>query len=297
MLRGDTWAFDGTDWTQLQDVGPAARREHAMAYDVARQRVVLYGGGTSNEDASDTWEWNGTAWTQVQDIGPGPSLGGAMTFDGDSVLLFGGASSFTAMPAPQIFGGTWEWAGATWTQRQDIGPSARWGLAVAYDADRERTVLFGGVSVPPGDGAVTTSVLADTWEATVKAAPNGAGGPDPDPDPDPGAPGDFDLAPPNTALFAGAGMGYVSIALGATTRGRHPGRRCPSTVSPDATPTPAIPAGADGWYALFSLDGRGPGDLAVSVTIEGVTRTTAVTTVDGPAISSLDHQPSDRRAR
>jgi hypothetical protein len=43
-----------------------------------------------------------------------------------------------------------------WTQKQDIGPTARTGHGMAYDAPRQRVVLFGGDS---GGGAA----LADTW--------------------------------------------------------------------------------------------------------------------------------------
>lgn len=43
-----------------------------------------------------------------------------------------------------------------WTQRQDIGPSARFGHALAFDQTRKRTVLFGGVDASGAE-------LADTW--------------------------------------------------------------------------------------------------------------------------------------
>ena len=42
---GDTWEWNGTNWTQLTpSTSPTARNAHAMAYDAARQRVVLLGG-------------------------------------------------------------------------------------------------------------------------------------------------------------------------------------------------------------------------------------------------------------
>jgi len=44
----------------------------------------------------------------------------------------------------------------TWSQRQDIGPSARSGAALAFDAGRSRTVLFGGRGTAGADG--------ETWE-------------------------------------------------------------------------------------------------------------------------------------
>ena len=67
------------------------------------------------------------------------------------MVLFGG----------QVAGGvntadTWSWDGADWTQVSDMGPSARRGGAMAFDAIRERVVLLGGTPV--------TGAIADTWE-------------------------------------------------------------------------------------------------------------------------------------
>lgn len=44
-----------------------------------------------------------------------------------------------------------------WTQKQDTGPAARLGAAMAYDGARGRTLLFGG-------SALTGGVFGDTWE-------------------------------------------------------------------------------------------------------------------------------------
>src|SRR5262249_49616981 len=38
------WQYDGNDWTQRAAGGPSARVAHAMAFDSARGRVVLFGG-------------------------------------------------------------------------------------------------------------------------------------------------------------------------------------------------------------------------------------------------------------
>src|SRR5262249_50059757 len=37
-LFADTWIWDGTEWTQVADTGPAARSGHSLAYDSARNR-------------------------------------------------------------------------------------------------------------------------------------------------------------------------------------------------------------------------------------------------------------------
>jgi hypothetical protein len=62
-LFGLTWELADADWTERQDMGPASRFGHAMAYDRARGRVVLFGGNgalpataTAANLFADTWE-------------------------------------------------------------------------------------------------------------------------------------------------------------------------------------------------------------------------------------------------
>jgi hypothetical protein len=152
-----TWAWDGSAWTQLTNTGPAARQVLSLAFDSVRERVVLFGGRdtTNLELQKDTWEWDGVVWKEVQDIGPSPRQGSGMVGTGDDVLLFGGSNE------AGLLGDTWAWDGEHWRQRQDIGPSARHSPGMAWDAGRDRVVLFGGVSPNP-----TASLLVgDTWEA------------------------------------------------------------------------------------------------------------------------------------
>jgi len=171
-LCRDTWEWDGQTWTQREDTAPPARRQHAMAFDGARKRVVLFGGDTGGTTVGDTWEWDGANWTQVAHTGPDSCAGAAMAFDGFAVLLFGGIASLTASnPPPRLFGLTWEWDGQLWTARQDIGPAPRWGHAVAFDSDRGRPVLFGGLTAAPGDVSAADHLLGDTWETSVPAPP------------------------------------------------------------------------------------------------------------------------------
>lgn len=158
IYLNDTWAWDGTIWTQIADTGPSVRRTHAMAFDSIRERIVLLGGWVYQQTGTfldETWEWDGEAWTQVADTGPSPRLGHTMAFDlaRQRVVLFGGAS------LSAYFGDTWEWDGESWTQVADTGPSVRATHAMAYDADRKRVVLFGGQTVYP-----STTFLNDTWE-------------------------------------------------------------------------------------------------------------------------------------
>src|SRR5207302_472457 len=54
---GDTWEWDGNDWTQLSPAtSPALRDEAAMAYDYARGVSVVFGGyAIGAGDFADTW--------------------------------------------------------------------------------------------------------------------------------------------------------------------------------------------------------------------------------------------------
>jgi hypothetical protein len=65
-MRNDLWSWDGTTWRLLAESGPPARAMGALAYDEARDRLVLFGGRRGwPDDLNDTWEWDGRAWHEV----------------------------------------------------------------------------------------------------------------------------------------------------------------------------------------------------------------------------------------
>jgi len=96
----DTWEWNGTYWLERFGVaGPAARSEHAMAYDPERARTVLYGGRPQSSGGfADTWEWDGTAWTNVSATATA-NIGVAMTFDAarHRMTMFGGRVLFSTV--------------------------------------------------------------------------------------------------------------------------------------------------------------------------------------------------------
>jgi hypothetical protein len=63
---GDTWVWDGANWTQKFPVSsPSPRSRHSMAYDASRSQVVLFGGmDQQSTNYQDTWVWDGSNWTQ-----------------------------------------------------------------------------------------------------------------------------------------------------------------------------------------------------------------------------------------
>jgi hypothetical protein len=143
---GDTWEWDGSYWTQIEDTGPASRSGHAMVYDSDLQLTFLFGGAVVGANKNDTWQWNGEGWTQLADSGPSPRFSHAMAFDPgrNRTVLFGGISSVSPEGALNVLQDTWEFDGDTWTQQQDAGPPGRGSHAMAYDPSTGRVVLFGG---------------------------------------------------------------------------------------------------------------------------------------------------------
>ena len=127
---------------------PAPRSGAAMAYDWARGRTVLFGGGSAAGAFSDTWEWDGSNWNQrIAAPSPRGQSSMAMAYDlvrGRMVLLETGYAA-----------DTWEWDGTTWTLANPVNrPPPRSGHALAYDIFRGQVVLFGGFQ---------SAALGDTW--------------------------------------------------------------------------------------------------------------------------------------
>jgi hypothetical protein len=136
----DTWEWNGSEWTLLSNSGPAARAGHTLAFDSARNRLVLFGGLDANGAVlGDTWEWTGNSWTQAATTGPSPRFAHTMAYDParQRTILFGGFG-------PGLLGDTWEWDGTAWTQAATTGVSARFYAAAAFDASLGRVLLLGG---------------------------------------------------------------------------------------------------------------------------------------------------------
>jgi hypothetical protein len=185
----DTWAWDGTTWTQVADAAdagctttctdsPPARAASMMTYDPASNQLVVFGGDADGGDVNnnDTWTWDGTSWSQVADssdpgcttscIGSPPARsGGAMAYDPaiGKVVLFGGLGDAT--------NDTWTWDGTSWTQVADGGdpgctttctdsPPPTISGAMAFDVPANQLIMFGGGEY---NGNATWNFDGTTW--------------------------------------------------------------------------------------------------------------------------------------
>jgi hypothetical protein len=150
----DTWAWDGSAWTQLESRGIPGRIPNGMAWDPTLERLLvlavdLDAASTDQTYPSELWGWTGTGWELVADGGPAFSpLQQFVEGPRHPYLVDGGVvqGTFTA----------YEWSGASWTARPGPTPPVRNGQAAAYDPVRGNLVMFGGF--------VGNTVLGDTWK-------------------------------------------------------------------------------------------------------------------------------------
>ena len=166
-----TWEWDGEDWALAAPADgersrhPQARSYSSLGCDAGRGRCTLFGGhvwsGIGDGWVAEAWEWDGRGWDDASMPAEQPSArsGQAVSFHAarGELLLFGGYGAAGRMAD------LWSWNGAEWTRTRSgeeadlTQPGARNWHALAYDAQRERVVLFGGRA---GD------LAADTWEWT-----------------------------------------------------------------------------------------------------------------------------------
>lgn len=173
-----TWTFDSntSTWTRMNPPNaPSARSRHAMVYDAASDRVILFGGVNYSDSSSlfgDTWayNYNDNTWTALNPTKP-PSArrSAAMAYDteSDRVILFGGFAR-TESGGSQYVRETWvyDYDSNSWTDMdpqtdpptesiRDMAYHPRLDLTVtpssrAYDYNRNEWIDLDPISQLPG---------------------------------------------------------------------------------------------------------------------------------------------------
>ncbi len=174
---GDTWLFNGTNWTELCNAascGPGVRFGPALGGngDVA----VMFGTivGPSTPIPADTWVYDPdvdpNSWTQVcgggggqPACGPDGLSGAAIGWDGTQFVLFGGGDISGSSPSASA--DTWVFDGVdTWTQvcgegMDPCGPDPRELHSMATLASENGIVMAGGGIFFEGFGLI----YRDVW--------------------------------------------------------------------------------------------------------------------------------------
>lgn len=172
------WAPATTTWSTVTVTSgsalPTARNSHSLFYDSKRDRLVMYGGSST-----EIWEFDPTAavWTKRSPL-PAPAQTVPLdvsnrsytdvTYDQDrgKIVMIGGYSYNTATAMYQYDTAIWEWdvTAATWGQlipaASSAIPAARTNHTIVYDGGRRVVVMFGG----RGNPTTNNVQLNDSWE-------------------------------------------------------------------------------------------------------------------------------------
>jgi hypothetical protein len=178
-LRNDTWEWDGTTWTPIENLEgplPEERSELKLAY-MGHGQTLLYGGHSWTGYLNSTWIYGRVAgrrqWTALCSSGNNglPACGpddrsyhfmSGLEPDSMRILMFGG---YDYRKYPERYDETWIWDGPGWTAVSipdvpTMRPSRRLSYSangMVYDEARGEVVLFGGQLEP---GPVCAG---DTW--------------------------------------------------------------------------------------------------------------------------------------
>jgi hypothetical protein len=158
----DVWSYDAGTWTP-QPAGSTAPTEIAgtgmvTAYDPARGVLAMPDNHGSNRD--ELWAWN-DGWSQVcGDCSGRPRIAASLVYDPtlSTTYLINGYDPMARTPSE--IDGTWKLAGNAFSLAA-ADPHGRDSEGVAFDANRDVVVLYGG------NGAACAPApfnCAETWE-------------------------------------------------------------------------------------------------------------------------------------
>jgi hypothetical protein len=186
-LFKDLWSFDFNTgaWTQLDEgTGPSARYYPASAWDDAAGLYYIWGGATNADPLSilpsdELWSWDGAAWTELETTGDKPStrvfFGSTYDPERNRLVVFGGQKGdFQSLAYNDFY--ALDLDDLTWSRLHDgngLAPSTRMHAHLAYDAPRDRYLLFGGHTdigdlndmwaFDPASGEWTEDYIADVF--------------------------------------------------------------------------------------------------------------------------------------
>lgn len=139
---------------------------HSMVYHEKDQAIYVFGGATDKEVSNTLYELTEKGLERLKsNEGPEARTFAGMAYNSNdhSILLFGGSKVLFGKGANpnNLLNDTWKLKDGNWQEtRSSNTPTARAEGALAFDAKRNRFVLFGGYTIEEGKYIP----LNDTWE-------------------------------------------------------------------------------------------------------------------------------------
>ncbi|MCB8920647.1 MAG: hypothetical protein H6662_03600 [Ardenticatenaceae bacterium] len=139
---GETWEYDGQTWHYIDmSMPPQIYEQSAMAYDPQRESIVLFGG----QYTIDTWQYVDQVWLPLNVHAPVSfrMLDVSMDFDfyRERLVL---QPLINVTPVTLELPSSGDWQIAVDGNETKTFPEKRAFVSIAYDSQRQVTVLFGG---------------------------------------------------------------------------------------------------------------------------------------------------------
>ncbi len=119
---GETWRWNGKEWSKLQLKQPTGVFNASMVYDLENKEFIRFGGWNGGSRINDTWIFRNNQWDKLEtDPGPAPRNHSAMAYDEkhNRTVLFGGHDG------RNIFGDTWIFSNHKWEKISGPEPLKR----------------------------------------------------------------------------------------------------------------------------------------------------------------------------
>lgn len=182
--HNDVWSLtlDSTNtvWKRLYPQGtpPSPRRAGSAIYDIANQRMIIFGGITDSGLTNEVWALNfqGTpTWMQLfpTGIAPSPRCLHSAIYDQQNqrMIIFGGENE------TNVFNEVWalNLNNLTWQQLQPQGtqPASRLQHTAIYNPNNNQMIIFGGFNSGTFYNDVWTLSLSPGTETWTQLFPSG----------------------------------------------------------------------------------------------------------------------------
>ncbi len=160
----ETWAWDGSIWTQLFPANsPAASATMSMASSQAGE-TILFGGPGSTDNKTFRWDPDTPDWIELFPAdSPSPRSYQAMAWDGANIVLFSGFDG-------SYFNDTWTWdsANENWVQCEPLASPFERDLGAFSYYTPDGPIFFGGTTSGP-------TAQDETWQLDGCSLPTTAG--------------------------------------------------------------------------------------------------------------------------
>ena len=120
--KGETWFWNGTQWSKFPIEQPFGIFNAAMTYDFHKKEILRFGGWNGRSRVNTTWIFKNSSWNILEsDQSPSPRNHTNMVYSikDQRIILFGGHDG------KFVYGDTWEFKEHQWNKILDKKPIKR----------------------------------------------------------------------------------------------------------------------------------------------------------------------------